>query len=147
MEQKYCKSCGTVRPLSDFYKHTKMSDGHLNNCKACVIARVARHRAANLDRIRAYDRARYKHPARREYTNVRAYAYVASHPKARRAHTAVSVAIRDGKMFKKPCEVCSTSTDVHAHHDDYDKPLSVRWLCVPHHAEWHQKNGPGKNLG
>lgn len=28
---------------------------------------------------------------------------------------------------------------VQAHHDDYSKPLEVRWLCVPHHALHHKQ--------
>lgn len=27
-----------------------------------------------------------------------------------------------------------------AHHDDYSRPLDVRWLCQPHHLEHHMKS-------
>lgn len=33
---KICFKCGSELPLSDFYKHKKMSDGHLNKCKQCT---------------------------------------------------------------------------------------------------------------
>ena len=46
-------------------------------------------------------------------------------------------AIRDGKITKGPCEVCGVDK-VHGHHDDYDKPLEVRWLCPAHHADQHR---------
>lgn len=45
--------------------------------------------------------------------------------------------VRDGHLTKPDkCEVpgCDRS-DVHGHHDDYSKPLEVRWLCPAHHAE------------
>jgi len=56
----------------------------------------------------------------------------------RRAHWTVHNAIRDGRLMKEPCEVCGVEkTD--AHHDDYSKPLEVRWLCRKHHGERHRK--------
>ncbi len=49
-------------------------------------------------------------------------------------------AVRSGKIFEQPCEICG-SKKVEAHHDDYLKPLDVRWLCRKHHNE-HHKNNP-----
>jgi len=48
--------------------------------------------------------------------------------------------IRSGKLIKQCCEVCLTEKNVQAHHDDYNKPLDVRWLCIKHHAEHHRNN-------
>ena len=47
-------------------------------------------------------------------------------------------AIKQGKLTRQPCEVCNTIEDVQAHHDDYTKPLDVRWLCRKHHREHHK---------
>lgn len=45
----------------------------------------------------------------------------------------VNNAIRDGKIARQPCEVCGRKAQ--AHHEDYSKPLDVRWLCFQHHRE------------
>ena len=36
MKMKKCFKCHKILPLTDFYKHPKMSDGHLNKCKDCT---------------------------------------------------------------------------------------------------------------
>jgi hypothetical protein len=53
-----------------------------------------------------------------------------------RAHLTVQRALKSGDLTKQRCEVCgSRQTD--AHHDDYDDPLKVRWLCRQHHIRLH----------
>jgi len=55
-----------------------------------------------------------------------------------RARNAVAYAIRVGKLTKKPCEKCG-ETKVQAHHDDYSRPLDVRWLCSRCHGIEHRR--------
>ncbi len=50
-----------------------------------------------------------------------------------RAHGIVKKAIARGILVRKPCEVCGEEL-VHAHHEDYSLPLSVKWLCPMHHG-------------
>ena len=32
---KCCIDCGELKPLSEYYKHPRIADGHLNSCKEC----------------------------------------------------------------------------------------------------------------
>jgi hypothetical protein len=59
-----------------------------------------------------------------------------------RAHNLVAQAIKTGKLTPQPCEVCGITKRVYAHHDDYDRPLDVRWLCPLHHNQHHHSQGP-----
>src|SRR3990170_3242747 len=43
---------------------------------------------------------------------------------------------RRGLIEPKPCEVCGEAAE--KHHQDYGKPLDVRWLCRIHHVEHHR---------
>ncbi len=56
-------------------------------------------------------------------------------------------AIAKGVLTPQSCECCGDygkmkdgRNKVHAHHDDYNKPLDVRWLCQKCHHEWHKQN-------
>lgn len=70
-------------------------------------------------------------------------------PSDDRVHSIVSKAISSGRLIPSSCEDCGASvvcdngrSNIHAHHDDYNKPLAVRWLCGRCHREWHNHNQP-----
>ena len=44
---KICFKCNTKKELKDFYKHSKMKDGHLNKCKECNKKDVQNNYAKN----------------------------------------------------------------------------------------------------
>lgn len=59
-------------------------------------------------------------------------------PAKHRARATLNYAKKTGKIQQQPCESCG---DVRSqgHHEDYSRPLEVRWLCHRHHAELHAK--------
>lgn len=59
-------------------------------------------------------------------------------PEARKranARTRLKHYVKAGKVKKGPCEVCGSTEKIEAHHEDYDKPLVVHWLCRKHHLK------------
>ena len=150
MVSKPCRQCGETKPLSEFYRHSAMPDGHLNQCKECKRAYAREYRQNNLERVQAYDRERGSMPHRKAAVKRRAHRYkhknaeyaaryYSKYPEKYRARNMVNAAIRDGKLKARPCEVCGHAVGIHAHHDDYSKPLEVRWLCPKHHGERHRE--------
>lgn len=65
-------------------------------------------------------------------------------PERRRAAVLTASAMFKGHLVPQPCEVCGHPRTI-AHHDDYAKPLDVRWLCGSCHKRHHVATGPGKN--
>lgn len=57
-----------------------------------------------------------------------------ANPDAYRAHNLVKAAKKTGRLTVQPCEECGLVVKrMHAHHDDYSAPLTVRWFCPKHH--------------
>jgi hypothetical protein len=154
MDVKTCFKCNQEKPLKDFYKHKAMADGHVNKCKECNKKDVSKSRAARLDYYQEYDRKRANQPHRiakrkeiaekwknnpelRKITNKRGAEWRQANKIKRAAHVLTGNAMATGKLIKQPCEICEKKR-VEAHHDDYTKPLDVRWLCKKHHAEHHK---------
>ena len=150
---KICRDCGAELPDEEFYVHAEMRDGRLNKCKDCVKERVMKHRAANIEAVLSYDRGRSMLPhrvsARAKYAKTERgrlaisrsnRAYYKRNSVKRKAHDAVLSALRNGRLERMGCEVCGVPR-ANAHHDNYSKPLEVRWLCPAHHREFHKQAG------
>lgn len=156
MAEKTCFCCGKTKPLTDYYKHPKMADGHLGKCKECQKAATRANREENIEYYRDYDKSRAMLPhrvkARLDYLETddgkkarkrAASNYRCKHPKARAAHIIVGNAVRDGILIRPQAyESCGYTGKIEGHHDDYTKPLSVTWLCIPCHKAWHRTNSP-----
>ena len=44
--------------------------------------------------------------------------------------------LKRGKITRKPCAICN-SPNSQMHHEDYDRPTVVVWLCRPCHLDYH----------
>lgn len=66
-------------------------------------------------------------------TSIRVSKWRKNNPQKVKAHRLVFVALRNKTLKKKDC-FCG-KTKVEAHHENYSKPLKVKWLCKKHHKE------------
>lgn len=152
-DMKLCKGCGLEKDPTLYYESNK------STCKECVKKRNRENRAEKLGYYREYDKARAMNPervkARKDYLETdtgrgvkrkASEKYIQNNPKKRKAHIIIGNAVRDGKIVKASrCEVCGSDSALTGHHDDYDLPLEVRWLCAKCHIAWHKENGEGLN--
>jgi ribosomal protein S27AE len=157
---KECFKCLIVKPITEFYKHKGMADGHLNKCKECSRKDTKDNIAKNREYYREYEanranlpkrveaRLRYSQTTEGKEAHRRAKEKWESDNLIKRAACClVNNALRSGRLIKKnECEECGVNNGrIHGHHDDYDYPLIVRWLCPKCHTKWHKENGSGIN--
>ena len=68
--------------------------------------------------------------------------YQKRHPNRARASAAVLDALHSGQLVRQPCSICGATIGVEAHHEDYDAPLAITWLCGKHHRKLHNERRP-----
>lgn len=94
-----------------------------------------------LERFGRRSDPRYKRPVR---SHCRACEYLytkARYSTKRRQHNArmlLNYHVNAGNLARGSCEVCGEPA-AEAHHDDYSRPLDVRWLCPHHHNLLHAR--------
>lgn len=130
---KVCSQCGVERPRSDFSKDGNSTDGLRAYCYRCFRKYDAAYRKRNPDRIAE------KAERQRERSRERSAAWLAENPEKRKAENFAYDRIRTGELVPQSCAVCGTEK-TEAHHDDYTRPLIVRWLCRSCHRRHHAED-------
>ncbi len=148
---KKCKKCEEIKLFEAF------SLGY-NKCKECRNKYHReywkKNRGRFLERMRIYGRTygrideraekrlassrKYKE-ANKERIKIKQKSYEKSNKHKISAKLKVRYAIKVGVLTREPCETCGIIENIHAHHDDYNKPLNVRWLCAKHHGKFHRQ--------
>lgn len=151
---KECFKCKEIKKLNDYYKHSKMKDGHLNKYKECCKKDTSLNYRKNINHYRQYDRCRLddekrikrnrencKRLRRERPEKITKYnkRYREKYKERYKCNNALNNAIRDGNVKREPCIECGNSNS-QAHHEDYSKPLNVIWLCQTHHKLRHRKS-------
>lgn len=146
-DTKKCTTCKEIKPVTDFYKDIRRADGLKSQCKKChsitsVLSRdKERHRTRNREWMR-----KSKYHTREE---VRERDMLRSRARGKslevRARALANRAIELGFLVRpERCPECGTDErTIHAHHEDYTRPLNVMWLCSECHGKRHRKAESG----
>lgn len=135
---KKCKSCGGVKEISEFYIW------NINLCKNCVNIKKAARRVLHFAELRIKERLRRRCRGVTDLDKRRRQGREADHrARARnpefmrlkkKVRWLVSCAVKRGDLIKPDsCQECGNIGEIEAHHDDYNRPLDVRWLCLECH--------------
>ena len=138
MTTKECFKCHRVLPLTDFYAHPMMGDGHLGKCKECAKADVRANRVTRVDYYRKYDVKRFQTSRRKDQVRNYLRKQREAHPEKAKCRYYFGNAKRDGRITApNHCEACGKVCRPEGHHTDYSKPLDVMWLCRKCHGKVH----------
>ncbi len=125
-EDKYkvCFKCGRNLPLSEFYVHKQMGDGHLNKCKECTKKDVHEKYMENIEDPEFVEKER----ARGRDKFNRLYSCKTQNKRLRSSSYKVWFERRQVMFWH----------DIELHHWNYDKPHDVFLLSRRHHARLHK---------
>jgi hypothetical protein len=152
--QKTCYKCKQTLPVSDFGNKKTTKDGLQDACKSCCSAYFKEYHQKNKLEMRLKQQIKIRNTPNYNKENIKRW--VKNNPdKMREAQNryrlkkgkqsfavgAVFKAIKKGEITRQPCLICQSS-EVEAHHSDYNKPIDVTWLCVTHHKAWHRVFDP-----
>lgn len=144
----YCKYCEKDKPEDQFRKHSR-------KCKPCQAKATAMWREKNPEKARIqisqwradnkqwmqeYNRQRYRSPDFKRSPNAGLFAkrWRDANREKRNASAKVYYALKTGKLTKpKDCSICGDDYYIIAHHEDYSKPLEVKWVCQSCHRKIH----------
>ena len=149
---KHCPKCKETKQFDEFYRDSLRGDGRQGYCKLCMNAvnkgcylknidnrkkRLRKYHKEHREELRRYSKEYYK--LNRVEIRDRIRQYKIDNPEAVKAHGLVDTAIRSAKIIPCKCENCG-SRDAAAHHEDYSKPLDIKWLCKSCHQILHRSN-------
>lgn len=136
---KRCNKCGEFKPLDQFTAHPSCTGGRLHKCRKChaVDCRSSyiKNREARLAACKEY----VKRPEVAERRRAYGKTYNATNSRKKWCRQVTYRAVQSGKIKRGACVVCG-SENSEAHHESYDNPMAITWLCPTHHKQLHQNH-------
>ena len=134
--KKLCLKCGKRKHVTEFHKDKLQKDGIFYYCKKCK--RKLDNARNALPEFKKKKKA--WHENHREQSSNAVGKWSRSNRIKKNAHNKVYAALKSGELVKLDyCEICFESGELQAHHEDYNKPLKVVWLCSECHGKIHRK--------
>ena len=145
----FCRKCGVKLVSGENWYLSRKKRGNCI-CKSCESVYRIERNSLNREKIRELA----KRSCRKNCSKRCAYhcAYAKANSKEVCAHARVYRAVKKGLLVKPLfCPNCTRSgCRIEAHHDNYDLPLDVRWLCSSCHRllhdGWILREGLGLDL-
>jgi len=135
---RICRECGYEFDISLFpqAKNRLGKIYHRRLCKYCFYKKYQRKNTIYAEQQKNNDLERF-----RESEKERGKRWREKHKKEHHAHLLLNRAIKAGEIIKpEKCSKCGREgIKINGHHDDYNKPYNVIWLCDKCHAERHRE--------
>jgi hypothetical protein len=119
--KKWCWMCRRRLPVEEFSFSRSNYDGLSSHCRECG---------------KAYKLQHYEQYYGEYYERTRQYRR--EKPERYRCYWIVQEAIKNGDLVRPGmCSKCGKRDDIVAHHDDYNRPFDIVWLCVSCDRQLH----------
>lgn len=138
-----CTNCGQWLPKESFYSCVQNKKWGIRSiCKSCNSQKgllwqhnhPERKRQLNRDWMKEYNKRPEVKEKERNRSKLR------NRSLKQKCRYLLNEAVKEGRIIRPDvCPQCNSSTDVEAHHDDYFKPLEVKWMCPLCHAKYHRE--------
>lgn len=115
-----CIRCKILKDESEFY--LSVLKKHWYICKKCQVKFTKIWKLNNPNKTK-------------EHNNKSSKLGYVKHNKKWKARCLINRLIRDGYLQKEDCAICGSSEKIEAHHENYDIPNCIIWLCAKHHLE------------
>lgn len=146
---KTCTKCKKDLPESEFYAKPNSPDGLFYSCKKCqskkgkeywskpeVKSRRKEWKKTYIEPASSKDARKNWRRNNKEKVCAQSKAWRDKNRDKVKAYGILSQAIKMGRVVKpKQCSQCPNTGRIEGHHEDYNKPLEVEWLCRECHAK------------
>lgn len=144
-----CKECCNLRAKKSIRSPEAIANSRKKSAewqkkkRPVLNARLRQRYADNLEKCREYSKIKQREYFKTEKAKLihreRAKKYKEENPEKLKAQQIAHNARRSGKLIRPDkCEICFKECKPHGHHEDYNKPLDIIWMCHSCHLYHHQ---------